>query len=104
LLTSEGRVASNTVDESGEDRADTDTGTSEANGGSTGTVNLGSSDDGCGSGLNDDAARLHDATHHVGREVVASAIEEQTVADSGLLADRADDGAWDGSYMKQLRE
>lgn len=98
LLTSEGRVASNTVDERAEDGADTDTSASETNGGGTSTVNLGSSDDGGGSRLDDDASGLHHTTHHVGGEVLAGAIEEQAVADSGLLAYRADDGAWDGSY------
>lgn len=97
LLTSEGRVASDTVDERAEDGADTNTSTGETDGSGTGTVDLGSSDDGGGSGLDHDAAGLHHAAHHVGGEVVASAIEEQAVADSGLLAYRADDGAWDGS-------
>jgi hypothetical protein len=100
LLTSEGRVAGNTVDQSGKDGADTDTSTSETNGGSTSAVDLGSSDDGSGSRLDDDTAGLHDSTHHVGGDVVAGAIEEQAVADSGLLAYRADDGAWDGSYVE----
>jgi hypothetical protein len=97
MLTSEGRVAGNTIDESGEHGANTNTGTSETDSGGTSTVNLGSSDDGGGSGLDDDAPRLHDTTHHVGGEIFAGAIEEQTVADSRLLAYRADDGAWDGS-------
>lgn len=98
MLTSEGRVASNTIDESGEDGADANTSASETDSSGTCTVNLGSSDDGSSSGLDDDAPRLHDTTHHIGSEVIAGAIEEQTVADSRLLAYRANDGAWNGSY------
>jgi len=100
LLTSEGRVAGNAVDESAKDGADTDTSASETDGGGTSTVDLGSSDDGGGRGLDDDAAGLHDATHHVGGEVIAGAIEEQAMADGGLLAYRADDGAGDGSCVE----
>ena len=64
-------------------------------------MNLGRGDDGRGGGLDDDAPGLHDATHHVGGELVADgAIEEQAVTEGRLLAAYgADDGAWDGSYI-----
>lgn len=47
-LSTEGRVAGNTVQESGEDETDTDTGTSQTNGGGTHTNVLGDLDHGLG--------------------------------------------------------
>lgn len=47
-LATEGRVAGNTVEESGEDETDTDTGTSQTDGGGTHTQVLGDLDHGVG--------------------------------------------------------
>jgi hypothetical protein len=98
MLTSKSGVAGDTIDESGEDRADTNTGTSETDDGGAGTVDLGGSHDGHGGGLDDNASRLHGTAHHVGGQVVADgAIEQQAVAGDGLAC-RADDGAGDASW------
>ena len=95
-LTAERRVASNTLDEGAEDGTDPDTRTGETDGGETGTLHLGRGDDGGGGGLGDDAARLHGATHHGGRELAAGAGHEQAIVD-GLLAGRLDERARDAS-------
>jgi hypothetical protein len=100
MLTSEGGVASNTLDESAEDASDTDTSTSEAHGGETGTLHLGGGQDGSGRGLDDDTALLHGVADHVVGEVVACAIEEETAAGSSRLASSGEDGAGDASWTE----
>lgn len=59
-LTPEGGVAGDTLDKTAENRTDTDTGTGEANGSKTGTLNLGGSDHGGSGGLGDDTTLLDD--------------------------------------------
>jgi len=98
-FTSEGRVASDTVDQGGEDGPDTDTGTGQTDGGRTGAVQLGGDDDGRGRGLGNDATRLHGTADHARAEVGAGIVEEQAVADRWLPGG-ADNGALDGSWME----
>jgi hypothetical protein len=74
-LTPEGRVAGNTLDETSENRTDTDTGTGETNGSETGTLDLGGSDHGGGSGLSDDATLLDDVAGGVVAESGAGSNE-----------------------------
>jgi hypothetical protein len=74
-LTPEGRVAGNTLDETSENRTDTDTGTGETNGSETGTLDLGGSDHGGGSGLSDDATLLDDVAGGVVAESRAGSNE-----------------------------
>jgi hypothetical protein len=100
MLTSKGGVASNTVDESGEDASDTDTSTSETHGGETSTLHLGSGQDGSGRGFDDDTPLLHGIADHVVGEVVAGAIEDETAASSSWLADSGEDGAGDASWRE----
>lgn len=96
-LTTEGWVAGDTGDQRAEDRADTNTGTSQTDGSQTGTLHLGSSYDGCGGGLSYDTARLHCAADHVAGEAVAGAVaEEEAIADK-RLARRLNEGARDAS-------
>jgi hypothetical protein len=59
-LTPEGGVAGDTLDETSENRADTDTGSGKTNGSETGALDLGGSDHGGGGRLGDDATLLDD--------------------------------------------
>jgi hypothetical protein len=86
-LTPEGRVAGDTLDEATENRADTDTGTSETNGSETGTLDLGGSDHGGGGRLSDDATLLDDVAGGV-------------VAESGAGSNEAVLGGLAGCEMK----
>lgn len=98
ILTSESRVARDTIDERAKDSANSDTGTRKTDGGGTGSVHLGSRDQGRSGRLDDDAPRLHGTANHGGGERVATAIEKQAVAASSLAGgDSGDDGAWDAS-------
>ena len=100
MLTSHGGVTSNTVDESSEDAADTDTSSGEAHGGETSTLHLGGGQDGSGRGLDDDTPLLHSIADHGVGEVVAAAIEEESAASSSWLADSREDGAGDASWRE----
>lgn len=86
------------MDQGGEDGADTDTSTGKTDGGKTGTLHLGSSEDGHGRGLGDDTAGLHgvagDGGGHAG---AGGAVKEQATMTSGRLTSLADDGARDAS-------
>jgi hypothetical protein len=86
-LTPEGRVAGNTLDETSENRTDTDTGTGETNGSETGTLDLGGSDHGGGGRLSDDATLLDDVAGGV-------------VAESGAGSNEAVLGGLAGCEMK----
>ena len=70
-LTPEGGVAGDTLDETPENRSDTDTGTSKANGGETGTLDLGGGNHGGSGGLDDDATLLDDVAGGVVAEGTA---------------------------------
>jgi hypothetical protein len=74
-LTPEGGVAGDTLNEATENRADTDTGTSETNGSETGTLDLSGSDHGGSGGLSDDAALLDDVAGGVVAEGTAGSDE-----------------------------
>lgn len=88
-LTPEGRVTGNTLDEATENRSDTNTSTSETNGGQTGTLDLGGSDHGGGGRLSDDAAGLDDVT----AGVVLEGIADRVVHDEAVLGGRGADGS-----------
>ena len=100
MLTAEGRVAGDTLDEGTEDRADTDTSASEADGGEASTLHLGGGDDGGSGGLSDDAALLDGVAGNAAGHVVGTgAVHEQAAADgrlAGLLQEGALEagGAW----------
>ena len=74
-LTPEGGVAGDTLDETPENRSDTDTGTSKANGGETGTLDLGGGNHGGSGGLDDDATLLDDVAGGVVAEGTAGSDE-----------------------------
>lgn len=74
-LTPEGGVAGDTLDETTEDRSDTDTSTGKANSGHTSTLDLGGSDHGGSGGLGDDATLLDDVAGGVGAEGAAGSHE-----------------------------
>lgn len=93
MLTSEGGVAGNTVDEGAEDAADTNTGAGEAHGGKTGSLHLGSGEDGRGRRLDNDAPGLHGRPHHGGSERVAG----EAIASNSRLTHSREDGAGDAS-------
>jgi len=93
-LTTEGRVAGDTLDEAAEDGTDTNTSTGEANGGNAGALDLGRGDHGRGGGLSDDAARLDDVAADVVGELAAHGAEDEAVLWC-LSGTRAHDGALD---------
>lgn len=99
ILTSQSRVAGDAVNESAEDGADTDTSTSQADGGSTSAVGLRSREDGGGGRLDDDTAGLHGVADHGRGEGIAAAVEQQAVAavDKARGGVCGDDRAWDSS-------
>ena len=78
-LATKGRVAGDTLDQTAEDRADTRTGTSEADGGHASALDLGGSDEGSGSRLSDDAAGLDDVAAYVVGELVAHRAQNEAV-------------------------
>jgi hypothetical protein len=78
-LATEGRVAGDTLNETAEDGTDTDTSTSETDGGDTGTLDLGGGDHGGGSGLGDDAAGLDGVADDALGEVVAHGAKDEAV-------------------------
>lgn len=96
IRTSHGRVASHALDQGAKDRADTHTGTGEANGGKTGTLHLGHGENGSSGGFGNDTALLHGATRHAGAHAAADAVEEQAIGHGGL-ARLAEDGALNAS-------
>lgn len=87
-LTPEGWVAGDTLDESTEDRSNTNTSTSETDRGHTSTLDLSGSDHGGGGRLSDDAARLD----HVATGVVLEGIAEDAVLDEAVLGRLVADG------------
>jgi len=93
-LTTEGRVAGDTLDQAAEDSTDTNTGTSEADGGNTGALDLSRGDHGGGGGLGDDTARLDDGAADVVGELAAHGAEDEAVL-WRLDGTRAHDGALD---------
>jgi hypothetical protein len=96
--TSHGWVASHALDQGAKHRADTDTGTGEANGGKTGTLHLGHGENGGSGGLGNNASRLHGTAGDAGGHVAADAVEEQAgVRDDGLTR-LAENGALDTSW------
>lgn len=97
MLTSHGGVASGSVDEGAKDRTNADTSTSEADSGSTSTLDLCGRHDGGANRLGDDTAGLHGIADHGRRKRVAGAIEQQAMAGNGLAC-RRDDGAWNASW------
>ncbi|KAH9870877.1 hypothetical protein J1614_006449 [Plenodomus biglobosus] len=74
-LTPEGGVAGDTLDETTENRSDTDTSTGKTNGGQTSALDLGGSDHGGSGGLGDDATLLDDVAGGVGAEGAAGSNE-----------------------------
>jgi hypothetical protein len=78
-LATEGRVAGDTLDQTAEDSTDTNTSTSETDGGDTSALDLGSSDHSGGSRLSDDAAGLDDVAADVVRELVAHGAKDEAV-------------------------
>ena len=74
-LTPEGRVAGNTLDETTENRANTDTSTGKTDGSETGTLDLGGSDHGGSGGLSDDATLLDNVAGGVVAEGTAGSDE-----------------------------
>jgi hypothetical protein len=74
-LTPEGGVAGNTLDETTENRSDTNTGTGKTNGSETGTLDLSGSDHGGSGGLGDDATLLDDVAGGVVAEGTAGSDE-----------------------------
>ena len=100
-LTSERWVASDTLNQRTEDRTDTDTSTSQANGSETSTLHLRGGNDGSSGRIGNDAARLHGASDHVGAkagaELGASVVKNEAAADRLL---RSEDGAWDGDWIR----
>ena len=74
-LTPEGRVAGNTLDETSENRSDTDTSTGKTDGSETSTLDLGGSDHGGSGGLGDDATLLDDVAGSVVAESAAGSDE-----------------------------
>lgn len=93
-LATKGRVAGDTLDKPAEDRADTRTGTSEADGGHASALDLGGSDQGSGGRLSDDAAGLDDVAADVVGELTAHRAEDEAVL-WGLESALAHDGALD---------
>jgi len=91
-LATKGRVAGDTLDQTAEDKADTRTGTSEADRGHASTLDLGGADDGSGSRLSNDAAGLHDVAADVVGELVAHGAQEEAVV-ADLDGAPAHDGA-----------
>ena len=87
-LVTKGRVAGDSLDQTAEDKADTRTGTSEADGGHASALDFGGSEEGSGSRLSGDAARLDDIeADFVGELVAHGAHDEAAVGDSdGALA------------------
>jgi len=92
---SKGRVAGDSLDQTAEDKADTGTGTSEADGGHASALELGGSDEGSGSRLND-AAGLHDVAADVVGELVAHGAQDEAV-----LGDLDGAPAHDGTLHKR---
>jgi hypothetical protein len=84
-LTTEGRVAGDTLDEATEHGSDTNTSTGEANGGKTSTLDLSSGDNGGGSGLGDDATGLD----HVAAEVAGDGGASSVAENKAVLGQRA---------------
>lgn len=91
-LAPEGGVAGDTLDETAENRSDTDTSTGKTDRGDTGTLDLGGSDHGGGGGLSDDAAGLD----HVAAGVVLEGIAEDAVLHEGVVGRLDADGGWRG--------
>jgi len=84
-LTPQSGVAGYTVDESGEDGTNTDTSTSETDGGETGTLHLASSEDSSSRSLSNDATGLHGSADHRGGEGAALG-EKQSITAGNWLA------------------
>ena len=101
-FTSEGRVASHTLDQGAKDRTNTNTSTSKANGGHTSTLHLSSSNQSSSRGFSHNTSGLHSTTSDTGAQITAEAVEEQAMADGGL-ASLADDGARDASWSLSWR-
>jgi hypothetical protein len=74
-LAPEGGVAGNTLNETAENRSDTDTGAGKADGSETSTLDLGGSDHGSSSRLGDNAALLDDIAGGVVAEGAAGSDE-----------------------------
>ena len=91
-LTPERWVAGDTLDEGSENRTDTNTSTSETDGGDTSALDLGSSDNGGGGRLSDDATGLD----HVAGGIVLEGIAEDVVLDEAVL------GRLDAGYGRIL--
>ena len=97
-LTSEGWVASNTLDQGTENCTDTNTGTGQTDGGCTSTVEFSGHNDGGGCGLGNNTTGLHGTADHARAQVGTGAVEQETIAHE-RLSSRADDGALDGSWV-----
>lgn len=98
LITSHGRVAGYTLNQGGKDGTDTNTSTGKTNGGETGTLHLGSSNEGHCCGLDDDAAGLHGiAGDGRGQAGPGCVIEEQAAMTSSGLTRLANDRTRDTS-------
>ena len=80
-LTPEGWVAGDTLDKGSENGSDTDTSTSETDGGHTGTLDLGGSDHGGSGRLSNDATGLDD----LAAGVVLEGVADGAVHDEGVL-------------------
>lgn len=90
LLTTKSWVASDTLDEGTEDCSDTDTSTSQTNGGKTGTLSLSGGNHGSSGRLGDNAARLHGIACDNRVDAAAGAVHQQTMLGDGLTG-AADD-------------
>lgn len=95
-FTSQGRIASDTLDQGSKDCTNTNTGTSEANSGKTSALHLGRGDHGSSRCFGNNASGLHGSTRDAGAHVAADAVEEQAMA-GGRLTSVTDDRAWDAS-------
>jgi hypothetical protein len=79
-LTTEGRVASNTLDKTTEHSSDTDTSTSKTNSGDTSTLNLGSSNHSSSGRLNNNATRLDVASHAASKGSTGGVVEGEAIS------------------------
>jgi len=103
-LTPEGGVAGNTLDETTENRSDTNTGTGKTDGSETGTLDLSGSDHGGSGGLGDDATLLDDVAGGVVAEGAAGSDEGALLGLAGSVGEAAGghaggaEGASDGNH------
>ena len=90
-LTTERGVAGDTLDQSTENRTDTNTSTSQTDRGQTSTLDLSGGNHSSGGGLSDDAAGLN----HVASDVVLEGVAESGIHDEGVLGGRDAGGSRD---------